>query len=367
MDARDQFSAVMAKSWDYAKQEIVEEEATDPNLDTQGNFNIGELAGVINLESLQHQHGGTLHSPELKSWVNSRWMRSQLAKIRGRVRVEGFPEIKPGDVIQLGGLGDRFNGIAFVSGIGHYFDAKSAWYTELEIGLSPKWLTECYDDVLDKPSAGLVAAVNGLQIGKVTAIHDDPDGEDRIQVTIPIIDAGDTGIWARMASIDAGDSRGVFFRPEIDDEVVVGFLNDDPRDPVVLGTLHSSAKPAPITVAEENDEKGVITRSELKLLFDDGKNVITLETPNGNKIILSEEEGAIMMEDENRNKVTMNADGISLESAKDIILKATGDIVIEGINIEQKASASFKAEGSAGMEINSTATTVVKGSLVQIN
>lgn len=367
IDARDQYAAILARSWDYSKQEIAEEEATDPKLDPQGNIKNSELADVIGLESLNFQHGGRLEGPELKSWIDSRWMRSQLAKIRGRVRVEGFSAVRPGDIVSLEGLGDRFNGLAFVSGVGHYYGSMAAWYTELEIGLSPKWAAELYDDIHDKPSAGLLAAVNGLQIGVVTAIHDDPDGEDRIQVRVPVIDDADAGIWARVASIDAGAGRGVFFRPEIDDEVVVGFLNDDPRDAVVLGMLHSSAKPAPIAAAEENDEKGIVTRSELKLLFDDGKKIIAIETPNGNKVILSDDEGAIQLEDENGNKLSLNADGITIESAKDIILKAAGDVKVEGVNLEQKASASFKAEGSAGMEINSSATTVVKGSLVQIN
>jgi hypothetical protein len=56
-----------------------------------------------------------------------------------------------------------------------------------------------------------------------------------------------------------------------------------------------------------------------------------------------------------------------LESAKDIILKASGDVKIEGTNIEIKASAQLKAEGGAGAEFSSSASTTVKGSLVQIN
>lgn len=59
---------------------------------------------------------------------------------------------------------------------------------------------------------------------------------------------------------------------------------------------------------------------------------------------MDEDEGSITLEDENGNKVVMNSDGITIESAKDIIMKATGDIKAEGINVNQKASASFKAE-----------------------
>jgi len=56
-----------------------------------------------------------------------------------------------------------------------------------------------------------------------------------------MISTSDDGIWARISTLDAGKQRGTFFRPEIGDEVIVGFLNDDPRYPVVLGMVNSSA------------------------------------------------------------------------------------------------------------------------------
>lgn len=158
-----------------------------------------------------------------------------------------------------------------------------------------------------------------------------------------------------------------FFRPEIGDEVVLGFLNGDPRDPVILGMLNSSAKPAPITAADDNHEKGLVTRSEMKLVFNDDEISVKLETPKGNILTVSDQEGAILLEDENGNKITMNADGITLESAADVNITASGDVNIEGTNINVSASAQFKAEGSAGAEVSSGATATLKGSLVQIN
>ena len=91
------------------------------------------------------------------------------------------------------------------------------------------------------------------------------------------------------------------------------------------------------------------------------------ETPNGNKISISDDEGAIVVTDESNNSITMDAGGITIESAGDISIKASGDVNIEGTNTNVKASAQYKAEGSAGVEMSSSATAVVKGSLVQIN
>ena len=136
---------------------------------------------------------------------------------------------------------------------------------------------------------------------------------------------------------------------------------------MVLGMLNSSAKPAPIVASDDNHEKGIFTRSEMKIVFDDDKKSMTMETPNGNKLILSDDDGGITLEDENGNKIVLSSDGITIESANELILKASADVNLEGVNVTQKASASFKAEGSAGIEVSSSANAVIKGAMVQIN
>ena len=138
---------------------------------------------------------------------------------------------------------------------------------------------------------------------------------------MPTVDTEAEGTWARMASLDAGNERGSFFRPEIGDEVVLGFLNDDPRDAVILGMLNSSDKPAPVKAQDDNHEKGFYTRDKLKLVFNDDLKSIRFETPKGNVVQLSEEKGHIFVADENGNKVELNTDGIAMESARDITIK----------------------------------------------
>jgi uncharacterized protein involved in type VI secretion and phage assembly len=222
-------------------------------------------------------------------------------------------------------------------------------------------------EIDDKPAASMMAAIHGLQIGIVTALEKDPENEFRIKVKVPVINKDDEGVWSRLATPDAGNNRGIVIRPEVGDEVIVGFINDDPRDAIVLGCLHSSKNAAPIEAKDDNHQKGWITRSEMKIVLDDDKKTILISTPADNKIQLSEDEKSIMIQDQNGNKIQMNSDGITMESCKDVKIKATGDIKMEGINIEAKASAGLKAQGSASAEISSSATTTVKGSIVMIN
>ena len=291
--------------------------------------------------------------------------RSRRSAVRGRVKVQGTEKLVPGVLLELGGLGSRFNGLGFVSGVRHRL-AHGDWVTEALIGSDPIPHAERY--AVEAPAAGgTIPPVKGLQIGVVAALASDPAGEDRIQIRLATITETDGLLWARQALLDAGDGRSTSFRPEIGDEVVVGFLDGDPRDPVILGALHSSAKPNPLLGADANDEKAIVTRSGMRIHWDDAKIVATIDTPSGNQIVLSEADSTILVQDQNGNKIEMSADGIAMESAKDITLTATGDVKIKGLNVEINADASFKASGSGGSEISSSATTTVKGSLVQIN
>ena len=372
IDARIQSKGIKTSSWNAADQEVVEAEAAEPSATNSGNLTPTELADVIGGDAIAFRHGGKLTEPELQAWANGRLVKERLAKIRGRARFQGFAGIKPGEMIELAGIGDRFSGKAYVSGVRHEV-SNGNWETDVQLGLNPESFPVTYD-LRPMPAAGLLPAVSGLQIGIVTVLEGDPDGEDRIKVRLPMISTSEEGVWARISTLDAGKERGTFFRPEISDEVIVGFLNDDPRHPVVLGMAHSSAKPAPEPPKDTNHHKGYVSREKMKFNFDDEKKIITLETPAGNKMVISEEDKGILLQDQNGNKITMNDSGITIESVKDLIMKAAADVKIDGINITVKASAAFKAEGSATAEVSGANTTIkgsaaaiIQGGVVQIN
>ncbi|WP_299763447.1 type VI secretion system tip protein VgrG [uncultured Dokdonia sp.] len=365
IDARDQFDRITSYSWNYTDQELLETEAQDPGVNLNGDIASSDLASVIQLENLELRHGGSLSQEELQDWSDAKALYQQLAKTRGRVKFQGIPAVKPGVLLQLEGIGNRYNGTIYVTGVRHEI-TDGNWLVDAQFGLCPTWFSETYD-ISEMPGSGIIPAISGLHIGVTTQLESDPDGEDRILVQIPIINNEEQGIWARIATLDAGENRGSFFRPEIGDEVIVGFINDDPNDAVVLGMLNSSTKPAPLTASDDNHEKGIVTRSEMKMIFNDDKVSYVLETPAGKKVTLDEDADLVQIEDEHANILTFNSDGITMESAGDINIKATGDVNIEGMNVNGKANAQLTVEGSAGAEISSGAVTIVKGSQVQIN
>jgi Rhs element Vgr protein len=365
IDARLQFGAVKSVTWDPAQQSVLEKEAADPGVSGPGNLSGDDLSAVAALDSYALRHAA-LTEEEAQAWADAEWLKSKMSKVSGRVKCEGIGTINPGDMVTLSGVGERYGGDVFVTGVRHDFDLVQHWKTHVQFGSTDRWSAEEHD--ISAPKAGaLLPGVNGLQIGKVVS-NEDSEGEHRVRVQLPMVNDQEDGIWARVASLDAGEERGFFFRPEVGDEVVVGFLDDDPRRAVILGMLHSSAKAPPLQGADDNHEKVYQSRSKMRLYFNDDKKVMQLETPAGNKITLSEEDKAIKIEDQNGNKIEMTDSGIKIESSKAIELKAGTEVKLEsGTSFSAKGGTELKLEGTSAAELSSTATTKIKGGIVQLN
>lgn len=373
IDSRYQYPEVETLSWDSSQQAVVEITSQDPSRILHQDTDPDELAGVIGLDKLPLRHAGQIKDLELQAWADAQMLKSRLAKVRGSVSFEGYAQmndgskvLKPGELIELAGVGERFNGLAFVSSVRQEV-TRNAWRTHVEFGFHQERFSERHDHIVDIKANGLLPAINGLQIGLVTKLEEDPDGEFRVQVRIPMIDPDEEGVWARIATLDAGDNRGSFFRPEIGDEVILGFLNDDPRDPIILGMVHSSAKASPIEPTDDNHEKGYVSREQVKWIINDEKKSIVVETPGGKILTMDDDAAIVQMEDENGNKILMDADGITIDTPGTLNLKAGGDINAEGVNINNTASVQFKAEGASGAELSSGGQAVLKGAMVMIN
>jgi Rhs element Vgr protein len=365
MDGRTQVEEVHSHAWDFKEQSRVDMESSSVRFKESGGTSGSKLASALGISNCQLFHTGGLHSDELESWSEAILLKSRMAKIMGTVKVKGMSEIKPGQVIKLTGFGKQMSGRTYVTGIRHNYGT-AIWETDIQFGL-PQGCFYQKEDVMEKPAAGLLPGVTGLQIGLVIALENDPEGEDRVKVQLPMIDHHQ-GLWARIASLDAGKDRGAYFRPEINDEVVLGFLNDDPRHAVILGMLNSSAHPAPLPTADTNHEKGFVTRSKLKMIFNDEKKSFSIETPKGKKITIDDDADSMVLSDQNNNKIQLDASGITIESSKNISFKtATGDFIIEANNIKNQAGMQFSAKGNAGAELQSAGQTVVKGAIVSIN
>lgn len=381
MDARTQLTQVTGVAWDPATQAVVETQVSSQTLNSQGDLAASDLAAVINLASYRLQTAAPLEQTALKDWAGGRQMKAALSRIRGEMKFQGSAKAKPGSLIELDGVGARYSGKVFVSAVRHDI-VNGNWTTEAAFGMSPEWFSE-RRDLTAPPAAGLLPGVEGLQIGVVMKLDADPGGEFKVQVSVPLMQAATDGVWARLAKFYASDGIGAFFIPEIGDEVVLGYLNNDPSYPVILGSLYSSKRKTPYPLTADNYTKALVTKSKLKIEFDDDKKVVTIVTPGANTVVISDDDKSILLQDQNNNSVKLSGDGIVLTSAKDIKLTAQGqvtitatgnasitsqaDVKIEGLNINNSANVGFVAKGSASAELSASGQTTVKGAMVMIN
>ncbi len=381
MDARTQLSSVKSNAWDFSSQELVNAEGSDQSLTLPGNISNSTLAGVLDVSDFDLQSTAPIEQSQLEVWAKAKMLKSQLSKIRGKVSFQGSSLVGLGKTITLAGLGERFNGTGFISGFEHDI-SNGNWVTQVTLGLNYEWFQQEFD-INSPPASGLLPAITGLQNGTVKQINEDPDGQLRVLVNVPIISADGDGIWARLSNLYATNKAGTFFYPEVGDEVVLGFLNEDPRYPVILGSLYSNdKKAAPYTPDEQNSTKAIVTNSQLKITFDDEKKVLELETPGGNTMTFSDEDEGITIKDQNGNSIKMSSSGIEIESMAAMTLKATSSMTLtgpEGITGSSDASVSVSGlsvsvSGESELSLSGASTSMsgetmvsISGAMVNIN
>ena len=379
-DARSQLGEIKASAWDAKTQELVEGSATTTDFYPLGNLETPELSKVTAPSDFDLQTSAAVSQERLEAWAKAAALKSEMAKVRGRIVFQGSSLPRPGLVVAVKGMGERFDGGAFVGGVRHVVSAGS-WRTTVRTGLSPEWFAS-RPDVMAPAAAGLLPGVVGLVIGKVTSIVDDPDEEFRVKIKIPVLGA-EGEVWARRSTFYATSGAGSFFYPEIDDEVVVGFLSGDPRSPVILGGLYSAGRKPALTPAEGNPKKAIVSDKQLKIELDDEHQVVTITTPKNNRVVLSDEGESITLSDQNDNSIKMSSDGIEIASASSITLKAeteirataessvtiqgTESVHASGGGITLSADGELSASGEASASFSSSGELSINGSMVMIN
>jgi uncharacterized protein involved in type VI secretion and phage assembly len=166
----------------------------------------------------------------------------------------------------------------------------------------------------------------------------DPDGQGRVQVSLPWapdLDGGSYEAWARLGTMMGGANRGTWFVPDKNDEVVVAFEGGDPRRPFVLGGLWngSDSPPESMDGAGNNYKKVICSRNGVKVTLDDtdGQEQLKLETPGGQKVTLKDGPGAVTIEDSNGNSVKLESSGITVTASAKVTINASTAAISAGM------------------------------------
>lgn len=382
LNAIGQLGDVTARAWDPLGRDVLAATASS-SLAGPGNLATKKLAELMGQGEYVLHTAAARSSADLERWAQAQVTKSELAKIVATAGIGGRTDLAAGQAVTLAGLGERFDGSHLVTGMRHEV-RDGAWRCELKLGHERHWFAETRQ-LHGSPAAGLLPGAQGLFNATVLKIDADPDKQFRIKVKVALF-GDDEGLWARLAQFYATDSQGAFFMPEIGDEVVLGFLNADPRFPVVLGSVYgrNRAPNAVLAPDADNSQKALYSKNGLYVLFNDKDKVLTLSTPGGNKLVLDDKNGQVRLVDQHANAIQLDKDGITVKSAaaiavhasKTLALKgdsgvtaesASGDFAAKGANVALTAQAQLTAKGSAGAEIQGGAQLVLKAGMVMIN
>lgn len=272
------------------------------------------------------------------------------------------------------------------------------------LGNYSNYFTAIPSSVSTPPEILVVKPISESQTAVVKK-NDDPESMGRVQVQFPWQQGSDTTPWIRMVTPHGGAKKGFYFIPEVGEDVLVGFEQNDPDLPYVIGALYQGKAKTDI-FHKQNYKKGIKTKSGNSILFDDegGKEKIHIVNKDGtNEILITmEAEGKIMIKaktemDISAKNIKIHGEEIKIEATKNISISANENITVKSKNkkvevmqnLEMKSmktkiqatqeleakSTQVKIEGSAKtsvksgaqLELNGGALATMKAGIIQLN
>jgi uncharacterized protein involved in type VI secretion and phage assembly len=197
------------------------------------------------------------------------------------------------------------------------------------------------------------ARITGVVVGIVTNNKDD-EGLGRVKVKFPWLSAAHESYWARIATPMAGKDRGLYFLPEVDDEVLVMFERGDVRFPFVIGAVWNGQAKAPADNADgKNNQRVIKSRSGHVIRLNDAAGAETIEIVDagaGNSIVIDTAAGTV-----------------TVTAAKNVVLAApNGELLLDAKKITLKAAESANVRGQT-LTMQMDGRIVVQGSSIDLN
>lgn len=195
----------------------------------------------------------------------------------------------------------------------------------------------------------------GVTVGIVTNNKDD-DGLGRVKVKFPLLSDSDESYWARVLTLMAGNDRGVYFLPEVDDEVLVAFAHGDIESPYILGAVwNGKDKPPEKNDDGKNNRRLIKSRSGHQIILDDTKDeeqIIIRDRTDKNEIVI----------DSKNNKLNIKVEeDITIEAKGKITIKSSdGDVLIEGKNLSFKAQQNCEIKADTNLKMQAQQSCEIK-------
>lgn len=186
----------------------------------------------------------------------------------------------------------------------------------------------------------------GIYHGIVTNIQD-PEKRGRIKVKIPSVLGADVeSAWCDPVIPVAYDGGGDFCLPQVNEAVWVQFLEGNVNRPLYLGGWWQKEQSPLDGSYDRLDDTRIVSYKDFKVTIhegestieDDNKNIIKLDgngiditDANQNNIKLTS--SGITLTDCNGNTVTMSGGGVTINSSGSVSVTAGGNVTVSGSRI----------------------------------
>lgn len=184
--------------------------------------------------------------------------------------------------------------------------------------------SNCLSEIYEIPTPG---RTQGCYLAEVVSVQD-PESLGRVQVVSLHADGvmdQDGPVWARVAVPFAGNNRGAFLLPTVGDEVLINFLQGDPRFPIVVGGLwHGSASPPETIAGDRIDRWTIVGEAGTRIaIVEESDPTISFTTPGGVSGELKDTGGGTIELIAAGTTITVDSGGVSVQTPSKVSVSAS--------------------------------------------
>jgi uncharacterized protein involved in type VI secretion and phage assembly len=241
---------------------------------------------------------------------------------------DGNPSIRAGTSVQVSGLGQKFSGLYRVAAATHILRGGATYETHFANSAAHTLLGSVGGDRAGSSGGPTFGAQ--LVIGLVTN-NDDPDDMGRVRVQYPALGPDTEGAWAAIASVSAGNARGLMMLPVVGEEVLVGFEHGDTRRPYILGSLFNGTDlPGDDLTQSKDGSFAVLSDQKIVATAKDAMNLTTNQslTVSADQNISETAQQSYTIESQ-QGDISIKADmgNVTIEGTQSVTIKCGGSSI----------------------------------------
>jgi uncharacterized protein involved in type VI secretion and phage assembly len=264
----------------------------------------------------------------------------------------GNPEIRAGRKVKVEGVGTQLAGTYVVSSTTHLYRGATGYMTSFEIsGRSPRGLL----DLVHPPPKHDWG--RDLVVGVVTN-NNDPDQMGRVRVKYPSLSDSEEGAWARIASVSAGNQRGLMMLPQPEEEVIVGFEQGDTRRPIVIGSLFNGKDKPGTELLQNRDGSFALVSNEKGHLHT--KKDLEIKSDQSMVVEIQKDETTTV-----KGNTSHETTGTGKLKAQQYTVEAGSTMTVKGVSVTVEASASLTLKG-ATIDVQASGPLNLKGAIINL-